>query len=602
MKNYLDQIKRRGFRFVFKALFWRLKTAGYKRWLMFSERSGISDYERWLKNHQALIGGIKEPDSENTISDRPLFTIYIHSSYKTGLILQTVQSLINQAYPFWEAIILLPPDLKMGADPLIQMGIKDRRIQCQIVHDLGGSFSFKEILSLAQADFVGFLSAGDTFSPGTLQKSLSTLISHRNAGILYFDEDHPQSVVSKRREPFFKPDWSPELMVSLNYLRTALLQRSLLMSFAETAKSFGDAIFRCVEATEEVYHIPLILFHGAFPLGENPSFVDGFFSSDHHLQDVNDHFRRIGIKDPQVYLEKERAVHVKWPAGQKLVTIIIPNKDRASYLKRCVNSIFAHTQGHPFEILIIDNNSHDPETIDYYKELRSCPEVRVLLNQESFNYSRFNNFGAQNAKGENFLFLNNDVEALSDDWLEELIRWTEIPEIGIVGGKLLYPNQTIQHAGIVIGLEGHASHIFLGLPDRSGGIFGTTDWYRNYSAVTGACMLIRRDVFEEVGGFDESYQLVFSDVEICVRAIQAGYRVVYNPFAALVHYEGQTRARYIPKSDLRRGYRDLKTIIERGDPFYNPNLSYASCVPTLKRLHDENPGERIKTILEINES
>jgi len=207
-----------------------------------------------------------------------------------------------------------------------------------------------------------------------------------------------------------------------------------------------------------------------------------------------------------------------------------------------------------------------------------------------------NNLGARQARGGFFVFLNNDVEVEAADWLNELVRWGCLPEIGIVGGKLLYPGGTIQHAGIVIGMEGHASHVFSGMPDGAAGPFGSTDWYRDVSAVTGACLAMRRDVFEQIGGFDERLVIAFGDVEICQRAIHAGYRVLYSPFARLIHYEGKTRANFIPEEDIRIGFEALKDAVRIGDPYYNPNLSHSVRAPTLRRPWEEDPSARLKEI------
>ena len=194
------------------------------------------------------------------------------------------------------------------------------------------------------------------------------------------------------------------------------------------------------------------------------------------------------------------------------------------------------------------------------------------------------------------LFLNNDIEAIDPIWLEEMVRWASRPEVGVVGGKLLYPNRTIQHAGLVVGMEGHANHVFAGCQESYSGLFGSTEWYRDYSAVTGACMMMRRNVFEQVGGFNEAYHLAFNDIEICLRTIQAGYRVVYTPFARLVHHEGATRSTYKPSTDIKLATHHLKPLIQQGDPFYNPNLSLMNRIPTLRR-HDEVPSlQRLEMI------
>jgi GT2 family glycosyltransferase len=195
------------------------------------------------------------------------------------------------------------------------------------------------------------------------------------------------------------------------------------------------------------------------------------------------------------------------------------------------------------------------------------------------------------------LFLNNDIEIIDEMWLDELVQWAQLPEIGAVGAQLIFPNFTIQHNGIVIGMGGHADHLFYNLPINKNTIFGSIGWYRNVSAVTGACMMMRKDVFYELGGFDESYQLVFSDIEICMRALKKGYRNLVNPFSRLIHHEGKSRGKYIPQGDIGIAYTHLKSWVAKRDPYYHPSLSLAVNYPTFLRSFEPNPLDRLENIV-----
>ena len=301
--------------------------------------------------------------------------------------------------------------------------------------------------------------------------------------------------------------------------------------------------------------------------------------------------------DARVHYLSSGEAQATWSFDEKLVSIIIPTRDKAAVLKRCLDSIFNQTRYRRFEIILVENNSQQAETLAYYQQLKSIPEVRLLEFPGTFNYSAANNLGARQALGEWLLFLNNDIEIIDPGWLEELCRWVSRPEVGAVGAKLLYPDGRIQHAGIIVGMEGHASHVFAGVKEGYSGLFGSVNWYRDNSAVTGACLAVRREVFEGVSGFDEGYVLAFSDVDICQRILQQGYRVVYTPFARLVHHEGMTRKRYIPAQDIRRGAEHLERVVKQGDPYYNPNLSYAVRIPTLKRPREEEPIVRLEKIV-----
>jgi GT2 family glycosyltransferase len=306
----------------------------------------------------------------------------------------------------------------------------------------------------------------------------------------------------------------------------------------------------------------------------------------------------MGIR-AKAHIEKGN-VRVTWPASGKKVSIIIPTKDHLNDLKKCLNSILNKTTYSPFEIILVDSSSHWQTSQRYYQKILPTSNISIIRYEGKFNYSAALNLGARSAGGDIFLFLNNDIEVIEADWLEELVRWVDRPEIGVVGAKLLYPGEAIQHAGIVIGMEGHASHIFAGVKEEFSGLFGSTEWYRNYSAVTGACMAIRRGLFESIGGFNESYRLVFSDVEICLRLIRLDYRVVYTPYARLIHREGKTRSNLIPPEDINTAYLHFKDIVQSGDPYFNPNLSCMIRIPTFRRQWEEAPLARLEKIVEFS--
>jgi GT2 family glycosyltransferase len=290
-------------------------------------------------------------------------------------------------------------------------------------------------------------------------------------------------------------------------------------------------------------------------------------------------------------------MQVAWQSPHLLASVIIPTRDQARYLRPCLNSILRETSFPDYEIILVDSGSREEATRLLYEELCGEPRVRRIEFGGEFNFSAALNLGAREARGDVLVFLNNDTEVLDPGWLSELVRWACRPEIGVAGAQLRYPDGDIQHAGIILGMEGHASHVFAGRLPVATGPFGSAQWYRNYSAVTGACMAVRRAVFEQTGGFDERFELVFSDVEFCLRVIQAGFRVVYSPFACLIHYEGRTRARHIPPADIRLGRRLFGQIVKEGDPFYNANLSLSIRIPALRRPWEEQPLTRLEKIV-----
>jgi len=256
-------------------------------------------------------------------------------------------------------------------------------------------------------------------------------------------------------------------------------------------------------------------------------------------------------------------------AGQPLISIIIPTRDRVELLKRCLESIEAKTTYRHFEIIVLDNQSEAPDTLTY---LAGLPHMVVPI-RGPFNYSYLNNVGAAHARGEFLLFLNNDIEVITEEWLEALLEHAQRKEVGAVGAKLLYPNGTIQHAGVGLGHGGVAGHAFWYLPADDPGYFDLAQVVRNCSAVTGACMMMRTSVFAAVGGFDENIRVVFNDVDLCLRVREKGYLVVYTPYAVLYHLESATRNSLHPATDEEYVRKRWGRVIAAGDPYYNPHLS-----------------------------
>jgi GT2 family glycosyltransferase len=450
-------------------------------------------------------------------------------------------------------------------------------------------------LEAARGDILMSLEAGDALAPEALSSVSALLDRFPQAEIIYTDEDH-LGVNGKREAPFFKPDWSPELLLAVPYLDRAYFSRRLLLEAAamlpKDELAWEDLVFACAGRARQILHIPEVLVHTrASPTRSAPA---------DRCRLIEAYLQRAGISEPSVEVVEGGLVRAAWPVKGERVSVIVPTQDRVEYLRRCVESIHKLTAYPAYEIILVDSGSVEPETLEYYASLQGIPNVRIVSLEGEFNFSRALNLGVRESNGSVLLFLNNDTEAVEGGWLEELVRWAERPEIGAVGGQLHFPDGSIQHAGIVLGMEGHASHIFGGSRPDVSGPFGPARWYRNYSAVTGACIAMRREVFDEIGGFDEGYRLVFSDIEICLRAIRAGYRVVYTPFARLIHHEGKTRQRYIPPEDIARAYEHLKDWVTAGDPYFNPNLSTAVRTPTFRRPGEEGALERLQMIVEFS--
>ena len=359
-----------------------------------------------------------------------------------------------------------------------------------------------------------------------------------------------------------------------------------------------DLALRCTEKNPQIYHIPRILYHWRQVPGSAASAVDAKpWAFDAQVRCIQTHLQRLGVQHAQVVSPSLGSVRVLWPTTGMKVSIIIPNKDKVELLRPCLTSLLTLTSYPNYEIIVVDTGSTKAETHLYYADLATEPHVHIVKFTGPFNYSIVNNFGVSQATGDLLLFLNNDTQVLEADWLTELVGWAERPEVGIVGCKLIRPNGTIQHAGIIMGLEGHGSHVFDGDLEHHYGPFGSSEWVRDYHAVTGACLMIRRAVFEQVGGYDSAYQIGYGDIDLCLRTVEAGYRVVYTPFARLLHHEGGTRGLSLPASDVLRASCKMFSMIQAGDPFYNPNLSYNQRRTAISVPGEESRTERLFYIL-----
>lgn len=420
-----------------------------------------------------------------------------------------------------------------------------------------------------------------------LETGLIETLGSSEADILYFD----QKVQGNSPLYFLKPKWSPELWMNVDLLYGAVYRTAFVR---EMLVRFGAMwLAGTVLNADEIHHIPKVILQSkVFPWQSDPL-------RHHHAQTVIDFCKLQNINPPPITYRPNSSLHLNWLPSSQLVSIIIPNRNRASLLHRCLSSIYRFTSQPEYEIIVVDDHSQDPHTLALYRQYtEQKPNFRVIDGKLPFNFSRACNQGTQVAQGDLLLFLNNDTEILSASWLQNLVGWANLPGVGAVGAKLLYPNGRVQHAGIVIGLEGHASHVFLGIQDDPFTPYGHVDWTRNVSAVTAACMLVPREAFWQVGGFDEQFTIAFGDIDLCLRLQDWGYRIVYTPDSVLIHHEGKSRRKYIPRSDVVAKKDFFLAKVARGDPYYHPDLSRAWRVPSLRWQGEQDPVERLKRIIQ----
>jgi GT2 family glycosyltransferase/uncharacterized protein YbaR (Trm112 family)/SAM-dependent methyltransferase len=551
-----------------------------------AQDTGAHDaYRAWAAEHA--------PDAETlqaqhqiaeVFPKQPLIGVLLAASAEEIQALgNTLASLQEQSYPNWQSYIAGPAGAEIQAQLPAHVQADERIHYLTTAPEAASVACLQQAFDDSRTDLVLFMQPGDRLSPQAFYQAVYRLNDEPRTDLIYFDEDWLAPDGIERHDPLFKPDWSPELMLSLNYIGSPLVRRSLVQEAGGLDAEMQDAYLwdlalRCSEKTEHILHIPQVLYHRS---AHSEDLAPQTTPAQRCL--VN-HLARRGIQNARIDTPAPGQYHALWPLKGDKVSVIIPTKNRLEMLEKCLPPLLEDTDYPDFEVILVDNDS-DEAVQDYYRRLQSeyAPErLRVVDYPGQFNYNTANNLGASQARGELLLFLNNDIQALDSGWLKEMSRWAERPEIGAVGAKLLYPQGTIQHAGVVMGMGAYAGHVFFQAPAEANGPFGSVDWYRDYNAVTAACLMTRRQVFEETGGFDESYQLAMSDVELCLRIRRAGYRIMYTPYARLIHYEGSTRSGHIPALDLTLAYLHMREYVQDGDPYYNPNLSYAVPIPTLK--------------------
>ena len=503
-----------------------------------------------------------------------------------------IDSIRNQIYERWELCIADDASTDPAVRPFLEkMAATDARIKLTFRESNGHiSACSNSALTLATGDWCALLDQDDAFAEHALALVALEIDCHHDAGLIYSDEDKIDEA-GVRSNPFFKPDWNPELFLGQNYINHLGCYRADVLreigGFREGFEGSQDYDFalRCVDRLrpKQIRHIPRILYHWRMVGGSLAAIPDAKpYAKEAARRAIADHCKRNRMPGRVVpcpeNTESHRVIHAL-PKPAPLVSIIIPTRDRAGLLKRCVESIQARTDYSPYEIIIVDNGSVEPETLAFFRAIEQ-QNVRVIAETGPFNYSRLNNQAASQARGDILVFLNNDTEIDDAGWLTEMVSHAARTEVGAVGARLWYPDGTLQHGGVVLGLGGVAGHAFPHIPRGHPGYFNRAMLQQNCSAVTGACMAVRKSVFEELEGFDEvNLGVTFNDIDFCLRLTQRGYRVVWTPYANLIHHESASRghqrtpeeqAEFLRAADYmqRTWGADLMH-----DPFYNPNLS-----------------------------
>ncbi len=553
-------------------------------------------YQKWIDEQEPTTEDLERQAISAGLTGGPLFSIVV-PVYDTDFnaLRSCIESVLEQTYQRWELCIAFAA----GGDPrnadlLRDLSSTESRVRiAELSQNLGISLNTNVALDLASGEYVALLDHDDVLAPFALFEVAASLQTKPEADLVYSDHDYLDLETGRRCHPLFKPDWSPEIMLSSNYItHLTVLRRSLMEQVgrfdpATDGAQDWDLFLRIASRSKQFVHIPKVLYHWRMhPASTARNDSAKNYAAEAQLLAIRNYLDRSCI-DGRPEVMPNGLLHVNFdPPSDALVSIIIPTKDRVDLLSRTLSTLLALTEQPSFEILILDNGSQEKETREYLESLKEDRRIRIIWNPGPFNYSAANNLAIREARGNFFLFLNNDLEITTPDWLAELVAWANCQPIGIVGAKLLRANGSIQHAGVILGMGGFADHAFADEPAIDFGLAGSTGWYRNFLAITGACMMMRREMFEKLGGFNEAFTLCGSDVELCLRAHAQGYRILYNPFAELIHYEQQTRGHEIPASDFVESFMHYRPWILNGDPYWNPNLSLWSRRPSFRRQNE----------------
>ncbi len=547
-------------------------------------------YDRWYQEHKTTLEELAKQKQES-FSYEPTFSILV-PLYETDekYLRELIESVKAQTYSRWQ---LCFSDGSKDSDRLDKIISKytneDNRIRyiAKKQGPLGISENTNQALELAQGDYIVLGDHDDLFTPDALYECVKVLNKERY-DVIYTDEDKVDGKGKVHFEPNFKPDFNIDLLRSNNYIchmfvvSKALIDRVGMFDDAFDGAQDYDFILRCVEQADGIYHIPKILYHWRSHRGSTASSPEAkLYAFEAGKRALMAHYKRLGIMANVESIEDYGFYKTNYQViGEPLVSIVIPNKDHIDDLKKCMDSIDKLSDYRNYEFIIVENNSTNPETFEYYKEIEARDNVKVLYWDKEFNYSAINNFGVKSASGDYILLLNNDTEIINNDCITQLLSYCQRDEVGIVGARLYYQDGSIQHAGVVIGFGGIAGHAFVTLYEEDGLYMSRTKVACDYSAVTAACMMVKKEVFEQVGGLDETFKVAFNDIDFCMKVRSLGKLVVYNPNAKLYHYESKSRGledtpekqeRFL--GEIERFTNKWPDILRDGDPYYNVNLA-----------------------------
>lgn len=568
--------------------------------------SGVIDKMKYKANERKAMchyGTESFPDESerarqrNTVFDRMVKVSVLTPLWNTpeNFLREMIESVQTQTYQNWELCLADGSDDAHAyvGEICREYAAKDSRIVYKKLEKNGGiAENTNRCLEMATGEFVAPFDHDDLLHPCVLYEYVK-VINEKNADYIYCDEaTFKNGDVNQMITMHFKPDYAIDNLRANNYIcHFSMFDKKLLEGTELYRTKFDgsqdhDMILRLTDKARNVVHVPKLLYYWRQHAGSVSSGVEAKpYVVESARGAVADHLRRHGFSNFKITSTRafETIFKITYEIiGEPKISIIIPNKDHVEDLRRCITSIIEKSTYDNYEIIVVENNSETREIFAYYEELANNPAVKIITYKGDFNYSAINNLGVSEASGEYVLLLNNDIQIITVNWMEELLMYAQRPDVGAVGAKLYYPDKTIQHAGVVIGLGAHrtAGHVHYRQKRENLGYMGRLCYAQNMSAVTGACLLVKKALYEEAGGLDESFAVSLNDVDFCLKLRRLGYLNVFTPFAEAYHYEsasrgsdmtGEAAARY--NAESARFREKWKAELEAGDPYYNPNFS-----------------------------
>lgn len=548
-------------------------------------------YAEWIHLYDAPSPGMPDPFCVRRTGQvvRPSLSIVLAASTdQVPLLAPSIDAILAQDHADWDLVVAVEAGARAEVESLLARDARAaaRTTLCSSAVRASKANALNDSLACVKSDWVLFLEPGDVLAPCALSHFALEIAGRSGAGIIYCDHDG-LDIDGHRVDPRFKPDWNLDLFYSQDYVsHTVAYSRALIAEAGGIREAFGegagyDLMLRCVERLrpEQIHRIPRILWH----TGNAPASTDRREAMAAESGALVRHLERSGIAARVTETDGVRRMHYALPADLPLVTLIIPTRNELTLLRQCVESIVTLTTYPNYEILLIDNGSDEAGALAYLAEIAGQPGIRVIRDDRAFNYSDLNNMAARHARGTVLGLVNNDIEVVSPGWLEEMVSLAMQPGVGAVGAKLLYPDETVQHGGVLLGVGGAtgvAGHANKFLPATASGYMHRGMSVQSFSAVTAACLVVRKSLYEEVGGLNDiDLKIAYNDVDFCLRLRDAGYRNVWTPHAELFHHESATRGsdfssakrqRFDQEQDyMRSKWRELIA----DDPAYNPNLT-----------------------------